>query len=369
MRILATQQADEWTDTLRRTARHDFYFLPGYHAIAERQGEGRAQLFVFERDGYLLAMPLLLRPLGEIAGLGGAAEGWHDATSVYGYAGPLSSHEDVPEPVVRDFQAALREALLDQRVITAFSRLHPLLPQRELLAGLGECRPCGQTVSVDLTLPREIQRTQYRSAHKSRLNKLHRQGVVCIRDEERRHLPEFISIYHESMRRVNAQSSYFFGADYFTRLAAELGDKLQLFVVMVGETVASAGLFVLCDGIVQYHLGGTRDSFLRVSPKPLLLDTVRLWGNEVGARVLHLGGGVGSRSDSLFFFKAGFSDCRHDFATWRWIVVPEVYRELCDERRRLDDLNDSESVSADFFPAYRCPAAPPFAVPGELANT
>lgn len=364
MKVLGTADHDEWMDVLASTAQHDFYHLPQYHRVEEARGEGVAQLFAYREGDCVIALPLMLRPVDDAV-----PDGWKDATSVYGYGGAVASHQEVPEAVVRNFRAALKEALMERRVVAAFSRLHPLLPQSDLFAGLGECRLHGQAVSVDLTLPPEDQRARYRNAYKTRLNKLQREGVVCVHDATKRHLAEFISIYRETMRRVNANDSYFFGDDYFTRLAEELGDKLQLFVVRVSETVAAAGLFTLCDGIIQFHLGGTRDSFLGVSPMPLLIDTVRLWGNEMAARVLHLGGGVGSKNDTLWHFKAGFSDRRHDFATWRWIVVPEVYRGLCEERRRLDDFNNSEAVSAEFFPAYRCPAAPRLAVPSEVANT
>ena len=148
------------------------------------------------------------------------------------------------------------------------------------------------------------------------------------------------------MRRVNAHRSYFFDASYFAALADGLGDKLHLFVATSHGRIAAGGVFTICDGIVQYHLGGTRDEFLKLSPNRLIFDTARLWAHANGAHTLHLGGGVGSQEDSLFKFKAGFSHRRHRFSTWRWIIVPEIYRELC----------GSEPISTDFFPAYRCPS-------------
>jgi hypothetical protein len=151
-----------------------------------------------------MALPLLLRSLGE-----GPSE-WNDATSVYGYGGPVASHEKTPEPVVRNFHAALKAALVEQGVVAVFSRLHPLIAQGDLLAGLGECRASGQTVSIDLTLPPEKQWAQYRDAYKRRVNKQRREGTVtCLHDQEKRYLGEFIDIYEETMRRVKAQSAYF----------------------------------------------------------------------------------------------------------------------------------------------------------------
>ncbi len=350
---LQTTQDQEWKGVLAQVAQHDFYHLPDYHRLAEERGEGTAHLFTYRDGDYTIALPLLLRPLEASNG-----EAWSDATSVYGYAGPLASHADMPASVVRTFQGALKDALIARRVVAVFSRLHPLIAQAGILAGIGECRSAGQTVAIDLQLPLEAQWAQYRGAFKTRINKLRRDGVVCLRDEDRHHLGDFVNIYHETMRRVDAHGSYFFDEDYFVHLASGLGPKLQLFVVTVGGRVAAASVVTICEGIVQYHLGGTGDAFLNLSPMLLLLDTVRLWANEQGARALHLGGGVGAREDSLFHFKAGFSDRRHHFSTWRWVVNPEVYAKLSRERLRTDLAAGREPISADYFPAYRCPVRP-----------
>ena len=362
--VLQTTQEQEWKGVLAQVAQHDFYHLAEYHRLAEERGQGTALLFVYCDGEYTIALPLLLRSVEESGGTP-----WSDATSVYGYAGPLASHAGMPASFVRNFQAALKEELVARRVVAVFSRLHPLIPQGGLLAGLGDCRPEGETVSIGLTLPPEAQRAQYRSSLKPRISKLRREGLACLRDCDKRHLPEFTAIYHQTMRRVNADSSYFFEPEYFTRLAGGLGPALELFVVTFNEAVIAGGLFTICDGIVQYHLSGTGNDFLKLSPTPLIIDTVRLWANDEGARVFHLGGGVGSKGDSLFHFKAGFSRQRNNFETWRWRVVPEIYDELCEARLRADRLHGLEPVSADYFPAYRCPASPRAAAPREVANT
>ena len=170
---------------------------------------------------------------------------------------------------------------------------------------------------------------------------------------------EFINIYEETMRRVKAEPSYFFDKHHFTELARELQPVLNLFVAMVGSKAAAAGLFTISDGIVQYHLGGTRDEYLKLSPMTLIFDTVRLWANDVGARILHLGGGLGgAQQDSLFHYKAGFSKQRHRFATWRWVVAPQIYQKLCESRARINESQGLESASTNYFPAYRCPTVP-----------
>ena len=351
--VLQAAQEQEWKDALAQVAQHDFYHLAAYHRLAEARGEGTAHLFAYQEGGYTIALPLLLRPV-EAAG----GEAWSDATSVYGYAGPLASHTGMPVGVVQNFQDALKDALAGLRVVAVFSRLHPLIPQAAVLAGLGEFRTEGSTVSIDLTLPLEVQRAQYRASVKTRINRHRREGLVCVRDGDKRHLPEFIDIYHQTMRRVNAHGSYFFEPEYFAHLASGLGPALELFVVTFNGAVIAGGLFVSCDGILQYHLGGTSDEFLSLAPMVLLIDTARLWANEQGARVLHLGGGVGSKEDSLFHFKTGFSDQRHTFPTWRWVLDPDAYRELCERHARHNLEHGVQWTSANYFPQYRCPTGP-----------
>jgi sugar O-acyltransferase (sialic acid O-acetyltransferase NeuD family) len=352
-RVLPAAQEQDWNGVLAQVAGHDFHHLAQYHRIAEERGEGRAHLFAYHDGAYTIALPLLLRPVEASGG-----EAWSDATSVYGYAGPLASHVGMPASVLRSFQKRLTDALVARRIVTVFSRLHPLIPQRGLLAALGECRPEGETVSIDLTRSPEEQWAHYRPSIRARIGKLRRAGLVGQRDRDKRHLAEFVEIYRQTMRRVKAHRSYFFEEEYFTRLANGLGAALELFVVTLDGAVVAGGLFTICGEIVQYHLGGTGDASLKLGPMSLLFDTVRLWASEEGARTMHLGGGVGSREDSLLHFKKGFSDRRHVFWTWRWVVEPDAYRSLCDRNDRRNAEVGAPSASREYFPRYRCSAAP-----------
>ena len=363
IRILDTHQPDEWLEVLGRARQRDFYFLPGYHAMAERRGEGYARLFVFEKDGYMLAVPLLLRAIAGIPGLPTEAGEWMDATSVYGYAGPLASHADVPVEIVHEFQDALTATLREQRVVTVFSRLHPLLPQSPFIAGLGDTHPNGLTISIDLTLPQEAQRAQYLTNARKRIDRHFRTGFSVERDEGFRTKPQFLAIYNETMRRVGASPGYFVDASYFDELSSALGPSLELFYVRMPDgEIGAAGLFTLVGDIVQFHLSGTRDAALKLSLTGTLIDGVRKWASEAGAKAFHLGGGVGSRMDSLFEFKSGFSDRRHDFLTWRWIVEPEVHRQIQSVRERWLAANGFDTPST-FFPTYRAPIHPRAEVP------
>ncbi len=339
-----------WTAALSQVAQHDFHHLAGYHRLAEYRGEGAARLFVYRENGHVIALPLLLRPLA-----GSDPGGAHDATSVYGYAGPVASDSRVPKRIVGAFQALLREELERQQVIAVFSRLHPLIEQDHLLAGLGAIRPTGHTVAVDLTIPQEAQWAGYSRGLRRLIRRGLEAGVDCIHDQDLVYLPEWASIYAETMERVGASSALWFDAAYFARMVDELGSTLHLFMACVDGRPVAGGLFTAHDGIVEAHLGGSREGYSAFSPVRIIDDTARRWAAESGARVFHLGGGVGGRQDSLFQYKAAFSDQRHVFATWRWVVDAEAYDYLCRQDRAAREPAGGEDGASDYFPAYRRP--------------
>ena len=354
--VLRPEQHGDWMNVLWRSYRYDFYHLPCYHSLAEQRGEGRAYLFVYTDGPFVIAMPLLQRPVQTTPGLREKGEGWHDATTVYGYAGPVASHQEIPASTVQGFTRALSETLGQRRVVCAFSRLHPLIPQHALLSGFGEQKVIGRTVSIDLTLPAEAQRARFRKSHKRDITRLQKSGVECVYDRELTHLEAFIQIYHETMDRVHARAEYFFEPEYFHWLTASLGAHMHLFVCLMNGTVISGGLFGLCNGIVQYHLGGTRNDRRELASTKLLFNTVRLWGHARGAHTFHLGGGAESQEDSLLHFKQGFSDRLHDFAVWRAVLLPDVYAQLCQEKTLWNSRRGLEPIGTDYFPAYRCPS-------------
>lgn len=344
-----------WHEVLNQADGFDFYHLPEYHLVAEERGEGTGVLFFYREASQMIAWPFLLRPLKAVAGLEVVGRELQDATSVYGYPGPVFNRCP-PERSMRRFAASLLGYFESERVIAAFSRLHPFFDQEPCLEYLdGQVLSMGPTVAIDLSLPVEVQRQQYRTNHKRDINKARRKGITCIHDKEWRYFDSFIDIYYETMRRTDAGDYYFFDQTYFVRLRELLGNCLHLSVALKDGLVSSGALFTVCNSIIQYHLGGTDSRYLALAPSKLIFDTVRLWGNEIGARILHLGGGVGSREDSLFLFKAGFSKLRYQFKVWRMVVNPVMYRQLVQQKRAWNKANGLEAMYDDYFPAYRCP--------------
>jgi hypothetical protein len=345
-----------WSDLVAEM-RHDFYQLPGYVRLAAQKSGGVARCFVAEENGFKFVSPLIVRDIPSLPGQSRGGPPRRDAVSPYGYSTPLM--HGPPDASTAERDAFLRAALCAfvdrlkvEGLVSTFYRLHPILTLNpEPLAELGHVVDGGETVTIDLRASAEEMWRQTRRDHRREINKAKRRGDLPMVDTSWECLGGFVRAYQATMDRVGAEAHYFFSEQDFLELRKALGDRLHLVVVKIAGRVAAAGLFTEVCGIVQYHLSGTMNEFLPEAPMKLLLHFARLWFKERGNSVLHLGGGLGARQDSLMDFKAGFSNGRARFRTWRLITDPHAYDALV---REWEARNQQTAPGpGEFFPAYR----------------
>jgi lipid II:glycine glycyltransferase (peptidoglycan interpeptide bridge formation enzyme) len=243
--------------------------------------------------------------------------------------------------------------MAEARVVSCFVRMHPLLTLDRLTLGqVGAVVQHGCTVSIDLTLSDEENWAQLRANHKRQIVRARRRGIsVTIDDWDR--IDEFLEMYYQTMRRVNASQYYFFPESYFTSLREAIGEGVHLVLVdSTGEDRAiGGGIFLEECRIVQYHLGATRTEFLQHQPTKLMFDELRTWAKRRGNLALHLGGGIQGEdgSNPLLHFKRGFSQDLRPFYTWRVVVDPSNYAQMTRDR-----VPDADPIDLrGFFPAYR----------------
>lgn len=329
--------AQEWESVLQ-TTQHDFYHIPAYVALCAEQEQGRACAILVTGNGSTMLLPLVVRTI---------PGGRSDATSPYGYPGPIGIGTDDPAFVRVALVAAL-QVLRDAGMVSAFVRLHPLLNPSPP-TGIGTLVRHGDTVSIDLTLSTEELWAQTRMNHRRDIKRAEGLGYLARMDQSWMHFASFKQLYRSTMRQRSAAQFYFFDDDYFDRLREALGESLVLCVVEKEGTLVAAGLFVETNGIVQYHLSGTDNAFGKVQPTKLMMHFVRGWAKDRGNHVMHLGGGVGGDDDSLLQFKVGFSPRRHPFATLRMVIDEQEYGSLV---AALDPQLDPKERDK-FFPRYR----------------
>ncbi|NNC50485.1 MAG: GNAT family N-acetyltransferase [Flaviramulus sp.] len=328
----------EWQDVLNQVFNYDFYHTYDYHNLSKLKDE-KALLIKYTEGDILIALPILVRKINNTK--------YYDATSVYGYAGPLQINVNSSFNN-NNYVVALEQFFKKENIVSVFSRLNPFINYQEnLINGLGQIIKLGNIVNIDLTKNIEEQRTIFSKTTKRYLNKC-RKLCYTKKSKEKKDINAFIEIYYENMKRVNAKQNYFFSEEYFFNFINSVDFKTEVLFVIHKETedIICAAMMVKTNSIIQYHLSGTKTDYLSISPIRLIIDEMRIRGTQDKYKYFNLGGGLGNRDDELFKFKSSFSKDFKQFKIWQYIALPDIYDKLSEE-----SVYSSEDIN--FFPIYR----------------
>ena len=343
---LLTPDDPAWDGWLERTT-HDVYHRAAFHRLSESAGEGRAFMVVHSDANRFMAWPYLIRP---------SETGDFDATSVYGYPGPLGSGLQ-DDAFVQRAWAAARSVWAEQGLVSLFTRFHPLLMNHDFCEGLhgaapvdgGEILTLGRSVSIDATKDLEARRAEFPSVLRQQIRAAERGGLIVEDDPEWRFLPEFGTYYRQTMLRNAAAAGYFYTDEYLSDLRKAWQGHAFLAVAHIDGVPAGMMFYTVLGKIAQAHLTGTNPDFQHLSPNRVLFDRVPDLVAARGAERLHLGAGRGGFEDGLFTFKSRFSDLRSEFRVGRWILRADRYRDL------VRDRFSGALPDHKYFPAYRAP--------------
>jgi hypothetical protein len=338
IKIITIQQEAEWRSYIARSANFDFYHTWYYHSL---DTGGEPILVVYSEGADFIGFPLIRRNIPDTP--------FNDLTSVYGYTGPVSNKEfeDLDDTLKENFKTAFVEFLKGEKNISVFSRLHSFFNQISLMEKFEGIYQNGKIVVIDLKVSLEIQRSRYQKRLLEKIGHLRRKGFYVKQGESPEEVREFASIYTENMKRIGASDFYLFSESYFTDMLASKEYNSKLLMVYDGAKAVCGAIVVYTQRIIQAHLLGTRTDYLSHSPAKLLTDEICVLGREMGMQYFNLGGGLGYKEDSLFAWKAAFSNLFYDFTSWRYIADHNAYQLLLDEAGVAADAN------VDFFPLYR----------------
>lgn len=318
----------------------DIYHSIEWLLLNEDLQEGEIYCIFLEDEKNCAFFPLIKRKIKNTS--------FFDLITPYGYGG-VAFKKNTDTTFRKNIFELLRDCLSNTNCISVFLRLHPLLnnhiKESEFVFGNGV------TLATKLNSSYPDLYNKYSSGHKYDLKKSKKnENISIVDDADFIFFDDFIEIYLETMRYLQASDFYYFDKEYFYKMKELLSEKLKLVIVKLNEQVIGASLFMLHNNIIQYHLSGTTVEGRKYQPSKLILDYMIDWGISQGYSFLHLGGGVGGQQDALYKFKKGFSAVEYSFYTVRLITNDTVYRRLCLDLNFTDAEIDNIS---NFFPLYR----------------
>ena len=259
-----------------------------------------------------------------------------DVTTPYGYGGPVARAGGAEA-----FYAAYQDWCRERGVVSTFVRFHPLYANARYARLPTE--PLGPTVAWRLHGDGLFERLH--PHHRRVIRKTQAAGLEVTVSEDPR-LEEFVALYERTMARLEADSFYLFTGAYWNSLRSLACVLVE--ARLAGELAASVLCFASSPWL-HYHLGASSDAGRRLGASNLALYEAACWGRERGYTLLHLGGGVGGRRDSLFEFKRRFDPGAPEL---EFVVGKAVHDEAA-----YQGLAAARGVAPDgFFPAYRKPA-------------
>lgn len=251
-----------------------------------------------------------------------------DASSPYGYGGPLCSTDD--PGFVAAAWAAYVEWMRAADVVVEYVRFHPALANERLYGG----KVVDNRVVVSMDLELEDIAAGYAARQRQVLKKATGAALVYEEVDLSAVAGEFATFYRAGMAGIGAAAFYLFPDSYFEALGASGLARVGVASSQQGEWLGAA-LFLDGPGMREYHLAATSTEGRKAGASTFVLHHSALAARERGLRQLYLGGGSDARQDNaLLFFKAGFSPRRLVYRTGWNVFDAQQYEAVA---RRFQD--------------------------------
>lgn len=327
---------EDWDGLMDRLAALETYTCAAYsRASALLEPEGTRPLLLHFRNGCgELALPLLLRPLPD--------GGW-DATSAYGYGGPVARGQADLAAFGAAFDAWARE----NGVVTTFLRLDPLRDNGRWVPPTAELIDAGRTVLWDVSAGRDLWAALH-SDHRRNIRKADAAGVVTTIVRRPESLEPFRDLYYATMTRLGASPFFHFPPAYWDALRAH--DDVLVPVLVEGRLEGRLVTGLLClespHGL-HAHLSAGDEAARSIGASSRCYLAAGEWAQQQGLGWVHLGGGLGaSTSSTLYRFKRSIDR----FGEPRVFQVAKIVHD----RDRYRSLAGTDST-AGYFPPWRRP--------------
>lgn len=348
--VITIDDSRQWNDIVKSFKYYDVYYLSEYTNAFRIHGDGEPILFYYEGKHIRAINVAMKRDVENDKNFSGEIPkgSYYDLVTPYGYGGFLIEG-DKSDNKIKLINDEYSTYCKNNRIVSEFVRFHPILENHRRLDNIYDISALGKTVSVNLKSTEHIW-NGFTSQNRNKIRKAKKLGVEVYLGRNPELFHKFIELYNATMDKDNAKDYYYFEEDFYKSVLDDLKYNSLIFYAVFVEKIVAMSIFIFANQQLHYHLSASDSEYRNVAPTNLLLYEAACWGCENGYYALHLGGGLGSKEDSLYKFKKAFNkDSDNDFFIGRRIFNKDRYDELVEIRSERDDFGKITS----FFPKYR----------------
>lgn len=339
--VYILDEAERWNAIVRSFQDYDVYWLNSYVSTFQVHGDGEP-LLLFYDDGSTRGVNVVMkRDIARATPFRDYIEkdSCFDIATPYGYGGWLIEGKNVE----RLFYAYF-DWLNKNHIVSEFVRFHPMIKNHEGCQSFYEIDQLGEVVCMDLSSPDVIWNNLSRE-NRNRIRKAIKNGVRVYNGNSPEIYEQFRRLYNATMDRNNAEEYYYFDRAFYQSVLKELSLNSRVFWAEKDGEIIAASIMIYANGRMSFHLSGSLEQYNCLAPNNLIMYNAALWGCENGYKTLLLGGGVGSKEDTLLRYKKTFykGEGNHFF-----IGKKVINREKYDYLVNLRNLDESQ-----YFPQYR----------------
>lgn len=348
--VITANEYEKWDEIVKSFENYDVYYKSNYTKSFEIHGDGEPILFYFEDQNIKAMNVTMKRDISLNKNFSGKlpSDTYFDITTPYGYGGFLVEGKVTDESMnVLEFEYSSK--CVSEGIISEFVRFHPVLNNCENVECIYDITRLGPTITMELISRNQIWNDLI-GKNRNVIRKAIKSGVKIYWGRDHKLLDEFISLYKATMDKDNANEYYYFEKEFYNSVLNDLKYNSMIFHAMYVDKVIAMSMIIFSNQQIHYHLSASDKEYQYLAPTNLLLFEAACWGCENGYKTFHLGGGLGSKEDSLYKFKKAFNNNSQTyFSIGRKIFNEEKYNELVEIRSLETDF----SVHTSFFPLYR----------------
>lgn len=276
---------------------------------------------------------------------------YYDVISPYGYSGPLFN-KDMSRGYLITFWEQVDSWYKKNNVVSEFIRFslnnNFQFYSGVLIPTLSNVRGVILDEETQWNNLKQKVRTNCRKAIANNLK-----IEIAYKNVQNADVERFYNIYISTMKRVNANTDYFYSLEYFKNIARLSKDKIAFVFIYKDDIAISTELILIAGDTLYSYLGGTLMDYFKLRPNDFLKVEVMKWARKNNFKYYNLGGGR-EDFDNLYRYKKSFFPNDDDviFYTGRTIVNKTIYHELEKITNTIPE-NNADKNKISFFPSYR----------------